>query len=405
MARYIAIPKIRKQVVEPEAVIMPMDSAARAERVETLTKMRHEDPSLAPTPGLEAYFENKRDAALLADPRDRTPLTGVIVIQGTTEDAAVLQEELPDHEVFEDFDIHLVAPVAVGEETDIARDKWHLEAVGLVNAQSKGFSGKGEGKIVAVLDTGIAKITELNGRIAGAWEVSSPFKTVEINTHDTDGHGTGVASLVAGKSLGIAPASQVLNMLMMPFRRAKYVDFLSAMEFIAGRPDISVANISAGLEGRELRMLPGVEALLQSGILPVVAVGNDGQETSRSPGNFFEVVSVGASTREGRVWSGSGSESIVHGNKTYTVPNVVAPGEEVTTCNRDGKFRSWNGSSMAAPTVSGLAVLITEKYGPMTLADLREEICAACEPLVGVCSLRQGDGVVQVPKGLWFEGA
>lgn len=405
MARYIAIPHGQMRDVEVESLILPFDDASRAEVIERNINDRRGDGRLAPTPSLDSYFADKDGAAIIADPRGQTPLTGVTIIEGDAGDASVLQQELPDHEVFEDFVIRMVEPVEALEAARDTPEPWHLTAIGLIDARSRGFRGQGEGKVIAILDTGVAMVPELGARIAGAWEVSGTMQTSEIATHDTDGHGTGVASLAIGKTIGIAPAAQVLNVLMMPFRRAMYLDFLTAMEFTARRPNVSVANISAGLEGRDLRMLPGINALLQAGILPVVAVGNDGEETSRSPGNLSEVLSVGASTRDDRVWKGSGNESISDGENTFAVPNVVAPGEDVTTIDRNGTFRSWSGSSLAAPIVSGLAALITEKHGAMKLADLRAEIIDACEPISGASPARQGNGLVRIPTVLWFAGS
>ncbi len=246
MVRYVAIPRTRRRDVAPESMILPLDNAARAELIERATRANRRDRSLAPTVSMEAHFANKPGAAIIADPRGQTSLTGVTVIEGDADDAAVLQQELPDHEVFEDFEIHMVEPVAA-EAADDAPELWHLMAIGLIGARARGFAGRGDGKVIAILDTGIAKVPELGTRIAGAWEVSGTMQTAEIETHDTDGHGTGVASVAAGATVGIAPAAEVLNVLMMPFRRAMYVDFLTAMEFTARRPNVLVANISAGL--------------------------------------------------------------------------------------------------------------------------------------------------------------
>lgn len=63
-----------------------------------------------------------------------------------------------------------------------------------------------------------------------------------------------------------------------------------------------------GSERRELReLLTKLPNINDQGVLPVIAIGNEGPGTSRSPGNYPEVLSVGAIDRSRRVAAFSGS--------------------------------------------------------------------------------------------------
>ena len=177
-------------------------------------------------------------------------------------------------------------------------------------------------------------------------------------------------------------------------------DFVSALEFVAGDPEISILNMSAGIRGYRGGMRTAIESVMQTGVLPVIAIGNEGRNTSRSPGNYPQVLSVGASTKDNKVASFSGGGTMVLEPQSYGIPDLVAPGDGVTSCVMNGGFESWSGTSMATPLVSGLAALIIERNPTITVADLQEELLGAVRRLPGVPVARQGEGVAQLPAGV-----
>lgn len=405
MPRFIAVPKSRPAAAALMETAGGYSAPARVERIEAIRRVCAADERVHLPEKLLRKVAKAGKHKVLATPTRHTPLTGITVIDCDVRDAEDLQNELPHHEVTEDFDLDLVAPsptAAAPPQDDI--DRWHLGAIKLREARTSGFSGAGAGIGVAVLDTGVAEVDEIAGRIKAAHELNDEMEPVAIDTRDTDGHGTGVAALIAGKTIGVAPSVDLYNFITIPRRRGSYSNFLLATEFIAGQPGISIANISAGISGWEPRIKPGIRALLDTCILPVVAVGNEGADTARSPGNYTEVLSVGAANKRGRVWSGSGSATMVHDSMSYTVPDIVAPGERVTTCNGAGQFRVFNGSSLATPIVSGIAALIIEKHPDIRDHELREAILEASLKLENVAPLRQGSGMLQLPSALWSTG-
>lgn len=401
MTRFIAIPKHPPEAVTLTESIGGYSTAARAERIDGFRSIVGQQSGLLLSETLHTKHK------LIATPDQHTPITGVTIIEGNSEAAEDLQNKLPDHEVIEDFNLELVAPTTDSDDsTDVASmSAWHMAAIKLKTARDSGYTGTGSGVGVAVLDTGVAPVEELEGRIIGAYEFDNDLKPVEISTKDTDGHGTGVAALIAGKTVGVAPGADIVNVITIPQRTGTYSNFLLAAEFIASRPEISVANISAGVPSWDPRIKPGIYALLNTYILPVVAVGNGGANSSRSPGNYSEVLSVGACREDGRVWAGSSSASRTFEGMNYTVPSLVAPGHRVTTCNGDGEFRLYSGSSLATPIVSGLAALIIEKYESITQFELREEIFEACTKLEATEPLRQGSGMAQLPLSFYHLGS
>ena len=92
-------------------------------------------------------------------------------------------------------------------------------------------------------------------------------------------------------------------------------------------------------------MLPVVQKLKSRGILVVCSVGNEGPETSRSPGNYAEVLSVGACDEKNRVADFSFSQVLTY-PKTRIVPDLVAPGVDIVSCFPGERFFKLSGTSM-----------------------------------------------------------
>jgi subtilisin family serine protease len=115
--------------------------------------------------------------------------------------------------------------------------------------------------------------------------------------------------------------------------------------------------MSLGLRGFHDDFLPLTRILRARGILPVFAVGNEGPGTSRSPGNYAEALSVGASAQDDTVANFSSSDRFARPDDPL-VPDIVGPGVDVLSCVPGGGFAQMSGTSMATPHIAGLAALL-----------------------------------------------
>lgn len=330
---------------------------------------------------------------------DPSPKLGTVVIDLDEGLAAELTAS-SDLSVVRDRPLGLIEPQRAGDSKTSLTDSdlWHLEAVGLTRARRAAFGGRGSGVTVAVLDTGVdASHGEFDGKAMEmvTFDVDSWGTETDSTSVDTDGHGTHVAGLIAGRNVGLAPAATVINAVMLPHGRGYLSDFVLALEWTASRTDIAIMNMSAGITGYNEGMEEAVEDLLGLGVLPVVATGNEGPGSTRSPGNYSRVLSVGACNRYGAVASFSGSGAYTVSHHTYRVPDLVAPGEGVTSAVPGGGYQSWKGTSMATPVVSGVAALILEKHPTISVLELSGALIDACLDL-GVSVDRQGAGLVQI---------
>lgn len=194
-------------------------------------------------------------------------------------------------------------------------------AVNAPLAWQSGYTGNGIG--VAVIDSGISNHSDLKGGFLGSSRVvyNQSFVPGTWSAADQYGHGTHIAGLIAGdgasstgskysKSFqGIAPDAKLINFRVLDANGAGTDSaVISAIyQAILLKPlfNIRVINLSLGRPVYESYTLDpvcqAVEAAWRSGIVVVVAAGNngrfagtDGYTTITSPGNDPYVITVGA---------------------------------------------------------------------------------------------------------------
>jgi subtilisin family serine protease len=153
---------------------------------------------------------------------------------------------------------------------------------------------------------------------------------------------------------------------------------LGGMDWAVGER-VRVLSMSLGIRGIVDDFLDIVDVLRSNGVLPVVAVGNEGPGTSRSPGNYPSALSVGAHDEQFAVAEFSSSQRFVRRSQPL-VPDVVAPGVDVVSAASQGKYQSLSGTSMATPHVAGLAALLVEARPDVTVDRLEEAIFASARP-------------------------
>ncbi|MBB5477412.1 S8 family serine peptidase [Micromonospora parathelypteridis] len=284
--------------------------------------------------------------------------------------------------------------------------------IGAPAAHQAGFTG--QGVRVAVLDTGVdADHPDLTGRVAESRNFSAVPEAA-----DTVGHGTHVASIIAGsgaasggKYRGVAPDATLLSGKVCEDQGCSDSAILAGMQWAAVDQHADVVNMS--LTGPDTPDVDPLEAAIetltaQTGALFVISAGNDGSDGSvGSPGTADSALSVGAVDRDDALadFSSRGPRVGDGGLK----PDITAPGVEIVAARGDGtelgapvgeEYVTLSGTSMAAPHVTGAVALLAQQHSGWAGAQLKATLMASAKPHPEQTAFQQGAGRVDVARAI-----
>jgi subtilisin len=279
---------------------------------------------------------------------------------------------------------------------------WGLRRLGIPTLWDQGLTGRGI--LVGHLDTGVdANHPALKGTIAEFAEFDWLGQPVtKPRAHDPDGHGTHTAGTVVGRKVatrqfGVAPEAQLASALVIEGGNM-IARVLSGLNWLIGLK-VRVISISLGLRGYLSDFLPVVRILRERQVLPVGAVGNAGPGASCSPGNYADVLSVGACDQADGVPLFSSSQRFRR-RRDPDVPNLVAPGFEVFSCVPGRRYAEYSGTSMATPHVAGLAALLFGAHPEATAVQVERAILDSCTLPPGMLRERGNLGIPDGPDAL-----
>jgi subtilisin family serine protease len=183
------------------------------------------------------------------------------------------------------------------------------------------------------------------------------------------GHATFVAGIVAGRETGVAKAARLVSVralvggegLPSPPKGVVARRVVRAIDWViadaAGRRGPAVVNLSLAFPKRFERVTAAMRRLEGAGIAAVAAAGNDSGDACRhTPALVPTALTVGASNRKDRRWSGSNVGPCV---------DLFAPGVGVRSVLRGGgvfRNRGSGATSWATPYVTGAAALFLSAH-------------------------------------------
>ncbi|NES14714.1 MULTISPECIES: S8 family serine peptidase [Micromonospora] len=280
--------------------------------------------------------------------------------------------------------------------------------VGAPQAWSAGYDGKGT--TVAVLDTGVdATHPDLAGKVKEAVSFVPGVDTV-----DRDGHGTHVASTVAGSGAasggaekGVAPGADLVVGKVLDdggFGQDSWI--IAGMEWAAHHA--KVVNMSLGSpepsDGTD-PMAQAVERLTaETGTLFVIAAGNSYDEsTIGSPAAADAALTV-AAVDGADVRADFSSQGPRYGDNGLK-PDISAPGVQIlaaraTQSPGTGSYVEMSGTSMATPHVAGAAAIVAAKHPDWPAARLKDALMSASKQLADTTPYQVGAGRLDVPAAL-----
>lgn len=334
----------------------------------------------------------------------------------------------------------LLQPLLTPNDTRY-NEQWHyFEAAAGIRAPAAWERSTGAGAVVAVVDTGYRPHADLAANIVGGYDlISDSFVANDGNGRDSDArdpgdwagfgdcswfspsrpsswHGTHVAGTVAAVGnngygvTGVAFGARVVPVRVLGRCGGLMSDIADGVIWAAGgavsgaplNPNpAKVINLSLGGPGScSATMQAAIDAARARGALVVAAAGNDGGSANNvTPGSCSGVLTVASINRNGGRASYSNYGSVVE---------VAAPGGDTAAGSANGVLSTLNagttspgadtyafyqGTSMAAPHVAGVAALMVSANPSLTPDQLANYLRTTTRPFPASCS-GCGSGIV-----------
>ncbi|OBG12031.1 type VII secretion-associated serine protease mycosin [Mycolicibacterium celeriflavum] len=327
----------------------------------------------------------------------------------------------------------------------------------LLNLEGAWEYSRGDGQVVAVIDTGVRPGPRLPNVDPGG-----DFVAATDGLTDCDGHGTLVAGLIAGQPgpdgfSGVAPGARVLSIRSTS---ARFSPTESAENQAVARVALEVATLAravvraADLGARVINIsavtcLPATETVDQSQLgaalryaavekdaVIVSAAGNN--KAGLNPGSACpsNPLSDPGRPEDPRNWSGVTSVSIPSSWEPFVLSvgaltpegrptdftmagpwvDIAAPGQDVASVGNgdggglanalpdsQGRLFPLNGSGFAAAYVSGVAALVRSRFPQLTAEQVRDRLTAGAQGAARAPSNLTGFGLVDPVASLTWD--
>jgi subtilisin len=266
---------------------------------------------------------------------------------------------------------------------------------------------RGDGVRIAIVDSGASvEHPDLHGRVVGDRD----------RWFDPVGHGTHVAGIIGGADdghgiVGVVPEAVLHSCRIFPDGR--FSDLIEAIDHCVAEK-IDVINLSLGNAQPSALVADRIEQARQAGIACVAAAGSSGGQVM-FPASMPAVLAVAAIGKLGDYPPES-----FHATRVYGVPtvdgyfsasftchgpevDVCAPGVAIVSSVPPSNYAAWDGTSFAAPYVTGLAALLLAHHPDFRsrwanrdsarVDRLFELIKGSCRPLALGGTSRSGAGL------------
>ena len=228
---------------------------------------------------------------------------------------------------------------------------------------NQGYTGLG--MKVGIVDSGIDYNHNMfKNRIVDGYNFSNDGNPTD-DIYDYNYHGTAVTGLLCGdyidfRRYGVAPESSII------VAKSMNADGKGSLQAIANginycvEQGVDVINCSVGSQSNSDELENAVRNAVANGIPVVCAAGNEGnRDTDGSvreisyPAAYDDAICVGAIDKEYNITYFSNSNEFI---------DFVAPGTNIVTAYPEGKYAIVEGTSFACPLISGMLLLLKQKF-------------------------------------------
>lgn len=331
----------------------------------------------------------------------------------------------------------------------VGQRKWQPEAVvaDFISASSAHATGNYGGAVtIGFLDTGLDKLTGLDTDRSGRdkyWGTYNAINnTISNNDHESNGHGTHVASIAGNSDLdksnkvyGVAPSARLVGIKAFDNQgKATYADVIRGIQWaVLNKDQINLKVLNMSFSGPvysyywEDPLNQAVMKAWQSGIVVVASAGNRGPDpmTIGVPGNLPYIITVGAMTDNYTPDELSDDKLAIFSSAGPTVegfvkPEIIAPGGHMSGLmaqgtqivsdhpefHDGGRYYEMSGTSQATAVVSGVVALMLTADSTLTPDEVKCRLVASARPAMrndgklAYSVFQQGAGVVDAAEAI-----
>jgi subtilisin family serine protease len=239
---------------------------------------------------------------------------------------------------------------------------------------------------------------------AGSHGFNAITKTCDpMDDNDHGTHAAGTIGAVGNNGLGVVGINWTTQLMGVKMLDASgmgtLADAMDAIEYtlqvrqtLGAEANVRVANASWMIFGGEM-LHDQVTRALQNELLLVFAAGNSGSDNDLAPiypqsWVWPSLMSVAATD--------SRDTLALFSNRGAQTVQLGAPGMGVISTVRNGGYASLNGTSMAAPHVTGAAMLMLARDPALTAPELRNRLMATAAPVAALQGLTTTGGRLDV---------
>ncbi len=264
------------------------------------------------------------------------------------------------------------------------------------------------------------------------WQLVKDFIKIDPTSEPNGSHGTHVAGIIGadsknGEADGMCPDIKLLDFRVLS-KTLEDTEFaiIAALQFIrylnerSGYIAVHGVNLSLSISHDVRNFACGrtpicneCERLVNNGVVVIAAAGNRGYQSFEThegafesyaafsitdPGNADGVITVGATHRfRPHTYGVSFFSSRGPTGDGRLKPDIVAPGERIRSCMSGGEWGELDGTSMAAPHVSGAAAMLIARYSELIgqPREIKRILCETATDLGREHSF-QGNGMLDV---------
>jgi len=193
-------------------------------------------------------------------------------------------------------------------------------------------------------------------------DITNIYSVTPGDFNDKNGHGTGIASIIAGQTCGVTQSKLKIVKIFDPDHNTTEHEFLDALDaIISDHVDgtYSVLNASWSIP-KNTWVESKLRVLEDEGVFIIAAAGNNGTSIDDvTPAGMLDVITVGAYNKDllpcdFSNFTGGSMISVTAGAVNHGELDGWAPGEEIWAAGLNGTYGYVAGTSAAAAVASAI---------------------------------------------------